>query len=176
MSHFPWSLNPFHASSIQFLTVALMATGTFPLATSVAQAQDTDYGRCADDLIALDIEVDTAAAACALAFRPTEVSNCVTDVVFISDVSPVSALSACSRDRRPDEVAACVTNIHQWLVIPSSQLVLDRCHRSLLPEQYADCVIGLTAELDYTTEESLSRCIAAGYRPENIAPTFIPTE
>jgi len=144
--------------------------------TLEAQARDTNYEGCASELVDLGIEADTAAAACALAFRPSQVSSCVAGVLDVSTVSPLSALSACSRDRRPDEVASCVATIHDQFVVDEPQSVLVSCHRSLLPERYAACVTGLADAVEYGVEESLSRCIAAGYRPENIAPTYIPAE
>ncbi|MEO0986175.1 MAG: hypothetical protein AAFY20_11565 [Cyanobacteria bacterium J06639_14] len=174
MSHFSWSFNRFQWPTIQFIVVGLVTAGTVPLLTPAAQAQSGDYAGCARDLTALGVAADTAAAACALSFHPTEVSSCVVDVTNASDVSPELALSACSRDRRPDEVATCVTSIHGQLSVSSSQSVLDHCHRSLLPELYAECVTGLADAVDYGTDESLSRCIAAGYRPEDVAPTYVP--
>lgn len=142
--------------------------------TVEVHAGDDDYRKCASDLLEAGIAAETVAAACALALQPTEISECVTGVIDIADIAPVTALSACSRDRRPHEVASCVTEIHETLEVPNSNSVLTLCHRSLLPERYSACVIGLVKAADFTTGESLSRCIAAGYRPENIAPTFIP--
>lgn len=40
----------------------------------------------------------------------------------------------------------------------------------------AQCVIGLAQILDFTDDESLARCIAAGYRPENVAPIGTPLD
>lgn len=177
MFHFSVSLKLFQWPAIQFVAAGLLAAGTVPFTSPGAQAQQGgDYARCASDLMAVGIDGDTAAAACALALRPTEVSSCVVGVTTFSSVEPEAALSACSRDRRPDEVATCVADIHQFLVVDDSQAVLDHCHRSLLPERYAECVMDLTATVGFTTEESLARCSAAGYRPENVAPTFIPME
>lgn len=173
MIHFSWSFKLFQWPAIQFIAVGLMTTGAGPLFVAEAQARD-DYRQCADELTESGINAETAAAACALAFNPTVVSDCVDDVVASSPVSPEAALSACSRDRRPDEVATCVDDIHDQLEVSDSNSVLRLCHLSLLPERYSACVTGLAEALEYSVEESLSRCIAAGYRPENITPTFIP--
>jgi hypothetical protein len=154
-----------------------MAAGTVPLFPIAASAEeDRNYDLCASELLATGLDPDTVAQACSLAYRPTEVSGCVTGVLTLADVTPVEALGACSRDRRPDEVATCVTSIHEVLVVKNSFSVLDYCHRSILPERYAACVIGITATVGYTTDESLYSCIAAGYRPENVAPTYIPLQ
>ncbi|HEY9889639.1 MAG TPA: hypothetical protein V6D02_14635 [Candidatus Obscuribacterales bacterium] len=164
--------------AIPFVALGLMAAGTVPLIATSAQAQDRDvnYGACTAALIAEGIAAETAVTACALAFEPTQVSSCVSGVMAVSSVDPTAALSACSRDRRPDEVAACVSDIHGNLVVDDPLAVLTSCHRSILPERYAACVVGIAAEANYGTEDSLAACIAAGYRPENVAPTYIPMD
>ncbi|MEO1095809.1 MAG: hypothetical protein AAFX01_13015 [Cyanobacteria bacterium J06638_28] len=176
MLHFSPSLKLFQWSAIPFIAFGLITA--LPAASSAfltpGSSEDRNYGECAEDLLAEGIAADAAAAACALAFRPTEMSGCVTGVLATAEVAPLEALSACSRDRRPDEVATCVGNIHDELAVTSSKSVLDHCHRSILPERYATCVVDLANVIDYDTEEALSRCTAAGYRPENIAPTYIP--
>ena len=175
MFHFSRSSKRYQWPAIQFVALGLITAG-LPLFAPAAQAQTGNYAGCARDLTELGISAEAAAAACALSFRPTEMSNCVADVAAASEVSAISALSACSRDRRPDEVAHCVSSIHRQLSVDNSQTVLDNCHRSVLPELYAECVTGLADAVDFSTDESLSRCIAAGYRPENVAPTFVPEE
>ncbi|MGF1521464.1 MAG: hypothetical protein ACFBSF_03995 [Leptolyngbyaceae cyanobacterium] len=175
MFHFSRSHVRFQWPAIPFIALGLIAGSTVPLIASTAYASE-DYAACAVDLTELGVEADTAAAACALAFDPTEMSSCVVGVTDAADVSPVAALSACSRDRRPDEVATCVTSIHEQLAVTSSQSVLTLCHRSILPERYAECVTGLADAVGYSTDESLASCIAAGYRPQDIAPTYVPVE
>ncbi len=175
MNHFSLSWKVLQWSAIPFIGLGLMTAGTVSLFPLAAQAEeDLNYDRCANELLAAGVGTEAAAQACALAYRPTEVSGCVTGVLALAAVTPEEALGACSRDRRPTEVATCVTDIHQVLVVNDSSSVLNHCHRSILPERYAACVIGLTATVGYTTEESMASCIAAGYRPENVAPTYIP--
>lgn len=176
MIHFSLPFELFRWPTIHYAAIGLLAVSNGVLFAASANAQDTDYGACADELLAAGIESETAAIACSLAFEPTEVSSCVSDVLFVAEVDPTVALSACSRDRRPDEVATCVVDIHQTLLVDDSFTVLNYCHRSILPERYADCVIGITNEAGFTTDESLGYCIAAGYRPVDVAPTFILTE
>lgn len=172
MLHFSWSFKLCQWPAIPFIVLGLAAT--IPVTAGTAQAREARYDQCARDLLEAGIEADTAATACALALRPTEVSDCVVDVTRVSAVLPEVALSACSRDRRPTEVANCVADIHQDLDVADPTPVLVLCHRSLLPERYAACVTGLAETIGYDTETSLARCIAAGYRPENVAPTYIP--
>jgi hypothetical protein len=177
MAYSASSLGFFRWSAIPFAAAGLLATLGISLVPQAAQAND--YAACAAALRDLDLTLDraTIADACALAYRPQEVSGCVTGVLSeTTTITPVAALSACSRDRRPPEVATCVTDIHTTLPVADSPSVLDHCHRSLLPVRYSQCVIGLAETLDFTTDESLARCIAAGYRPENVAPTYIPLD
>lgn len=164
LARFRWSGLPFFIASV--VAVGGVVTATPALAN--------DYAACVADLLPLELEREAIAAACALAYRPTEVSRCVTGVVEVATVTPRSALAACSRDRRPLEVATCVTDIHNTLPVSDSPSVLDHCHRSLLPERYGQCVTSLATTLPLGTEDSLAQCIAAGYRPENVAPTYIP--
>ena len=163
-------------SAIPLVTAGLLGAVAAPLPPALAQVNDYDYTRCAEDLLAAGLDDETIAAACALAYRPQEVSSCVVDVTDATAIAPKDALSACSRDRRPLEVATCVTGIHQDLTVADSKTVLDYCHRSLLPVRYSDCVISLAETVGLSTEESLAQCISAGYRPENVAPTYIPLE
>ena len=178
MIHFSRSFKRLQWPAIPFVLLGLVSASTLPLVTTPAQAQATDlnYAACADELLAAGVGTDAAAIACSTAYRPTEVSSCVTGVLATADVSAIDALGACSRDRRPDEVSTCVADIHGDLAVTDSQTVLDLCHRTILPERYSACVVGIAAETGLTTEESLESCIAAGYRPLNVSPTFIPMD
>jgi hypothetical protein len=178
MIHFSRSFKLFQWSAIPFALGGLVAIGTVPLmaAPVKAQANDLDYAACASELLAAGLATDAVAIACSTSYRPTDVSSCVTGVLAAADVSALAALSACSRDRRPDEVATCVADIHNSLPVDDSLAVLDNCHRTILPERYAACVTGIADEVELTTEESLASCIAAGYRPLNLTPTYIPLD
>lgn len=156
----------------RFLAAGLLAAGLLPLWQ--ARLSANDYAECANDLLAAGVEAEAATAACALAYRPQALSECVTDVAAVTDIAPGAILSACSRDRRPQEVATCVTDIHNQLAVSDSAAVLNRCHRSLLPARYGTCVTGLAASADLAIDEALANCLAAGYRPANIAPTNLP--
>jgi hypothetical protein len=41
--------------------------------------------------------------------------------------------------------------------------------------RYADCVIDTSLVAEIATTDSMALCIAAGYRPVDVAPSFIPT-
>jgi hypothetical protein len=138
-------------------------------------AIDYNYGQCATDLLAVGLSAEAVATACAQALRPEEIASCVLDVVDTTELGAEAALTACSRDRRPLEVATCVVDIHEFLDVPNSAAVLNNCHRSILPVRYADCVIDTTLVAEIATTDSMALCIAAGYRPVDVAPSFIPT-
>ncbi|MDB9526055.1 hypothetical protein PN498_08660 [Oscillatoria sp. CS-180] len=161
--------------AIPFAAIGFAAAAALPLMSAPAHAiNDVNYEGCTDELIDAGIAADTAAVACALSLEPSQVSSCVTNVLSVASVVPEDALTACSRDRRPDEVATCVSSIHQTLAVDDSQEVLLHCHRSLLPQRYSACVVGVADAAGYATDEALARCIAAGYQPVDVAPTYIP--
>lgn len=178
MIHFSRSFKLLQWPAIPFVIMGLLSVTTGSLVATPAKGQATDfnYATCADELLAVGIEAEAAAIACSTSYRPTDISACVTGVLNAADVPALAALTACSRDRRPTEVSTCVNNIHRDLVVEDSLEVLDLCHRTILPERYAACVIGIASETGLTTEESLASCIAAGYRPLNVTPTYIPVD
>jgi len=134
-----------------------------------------NYGQCVTDLLEVGLSAEAVASACASALRPEQVGSCVLDVTAVTELSAEVALAACSRDRRPLEVATCVVDIHEFLDVPNSAAVLNHCHRSILPARYADCVIDTALVAEIATTDSMALCIAAGYRPVDVAPSFIPT-
>lgn len=133
-----------------------------------------EFANCASALVDAGIEPSLVASACGDALRPEQVSACVEGVIDVADVSALEALSACSRDRRPKEVATCVADIHNALTVDSSSEVLEKCHLSVLPERYSACVVGLADGAGLALDESLDQCINAGYRPADVAPSFVP--
>lgn len=171
MVHFPLSHNPFQWSAIQFVLISVTAA-SFPLVAQPSQANE--YESCNRRLIEAGVSVASAANSCARALHPDRVATCVADITATATaLAPEDVLSACSRDRRPREMASCVTGIHNNLEVASSELVLESCRLSLLPLRYSDCVIGLSRSAELGIEESIGYCIAAGYRPQDVAPTFI---
>lgn len=174
MVHSPLSSTPIRWPAIQFVLAGLLSAAV-PVAVT-APAIANDYGTCTADLLSAGLDTLAATDACASALHPTEVSSCVVDVTGIGTITAEEALSACSRDRRPDEVASCVTTINSDLVVDDASAVLDTCHRSILPVRFSECVVGLSEAANLATEESLQSCIAAGYRPEDVAPTFVYTK
>lgn len=172
-SRFQWPAIHFARCLGQGAVLAGLLATALPL-TVQRPATANEFDTCASTLIDAGIEPSVAAGACGMALHPEEVSSCVEGVVNAADVSALSALSACSRDRRPKEVATCVADIHAALPVESSEEVLQKCHLSLLPERYSTCVVGLSDGAGLSLAESLDDCISAGYRPEGVAPTFVP--
>ncbi|PZO43661.1 MAG: hypothetical protein DCF17_05535 [Shackletoniella antarctica] len=171
MVHFFAFATPRHCSSIPFALIAGLATPLVLLAAPGAIANDFEV--CTSRLIEAGIDGSEAAGACGKALHPADLSSCTLDVVGVADVDVEQALLACQSDRRPQELATCVSDIHQSLEIASSTVVLNNCRRSVLPTRFADCVVGVATAATLTPAESMSRCSAAGYRPEDVAPTFI---
>ncbi|HIK44141.1 MAG TPA: hypothetical protein IGR64_04550 [Leptolyngbyaceae cyanobacterium M65_K2018_010] len=136
-------------------------------------AQANPYDRCTASLIDAGIGLEVATASCAEALHPERVSSCVVDIVAKTAVDPSQALGACSRDRRPDDLATCVNTIYSTLADTSAADALNNCRRSILPVRYSDCVIGVAGAAEISPSESMAICTVAGYRPENVAPTFI---
>jgi hypothetical protein len=135
-------------------------------------AQANDFAGCTTRLMEAGLEAKVAASACSRSLHPAQVGDCVAQLSGL-EAKPEELLAACSQDRRPAELASCVTTIHDQLEVPSLSGLLDHCRRSVLPQRYADCVVGTVAAAQITTTESMALCIAASDRPVDVAPTFI---
>lgn len=174
MVHFPFSLNRVQYPVIPFAIAGII---TFPaILVSPLVAQANEFGNCTGKLLSAGIDVESASLACAQALHPDEVASCVVDVTTAADLAAADALAACSRDRRPDEVAACLGSIYGALEGVDPLTTLQSCQLSILPLRYSDCVTGLADASELTPASSLATCSVAGYRPVDLAPTFILTD
>ena len=119
------------------------------------------YRVCAVELMQAGLGADAAAAACADALHPRDISRCVLQINSKTKIPATEALSSCRRVRRPDELTTCVVNINSKTKTQPADplLVLDGCRRSLLPEQFAECVIGLSGRLDFPTDRLIATCL-----------------
>lgn len=119
-----------------------------------------DFAFCAGSLVDEGIAPETAAAACADALHPRELGRCVARIdrgaIAASDV-----LSACERVRRPLDLASCFNEIKDDDTAAILGDVLETCRRSLLPERFAECVVGLRREVTLTTAAAMTTCISA---------------
>ncbi|MEM8544306.1 MAG: hypothetical protein AAGF66_10010 [Cyanobacteria bacterium P01_H01_bin.119] len=162
-----WSVIP--------LAIAGLAATTLP-AVVQSPAQANEFERCATALTRSGVSIEEADYACANALHPVDVSSCYTKVLDDISLESGALLYACRRVRRPLELATCVVDIHRDRLNEGSTAVLENCRRSLLPVRYSQCVVGLIDASAIELSDSLSECIAGGYRPRDISPTFIPAD
>lgn len=127
------------------------------------------YRFCARDLVASGV-VPEAAAACAEAYRPREISDCVRKIKRRTPIAAADALFNCRRVRRPEQLASCVVDITNKAGGAASATVLDHCRRSLLPQRFSDCVVGLKRQLNFPTDQLLGTCIDARDELSQIEP------
>lgn len=106
---------------------------------------EVDYATCAAGLQAAGLSPQLTAQACAMAVRPTQLSTCVTRINTDTGVAAEEALLGCVSVRRPEQMASCVVDITLNRSDANPLTVLDSCSRSLLPQNHAFCVLGLTS-------------------------------
>lgn len=136
--------------------------GLFTLAIPNTPANAfNDFQVCAGELRRSNISPEVAAAACAEALAPADLSLCVLKIKALTPISPDDALRACIRVRRPIELANCVVQINDRTQDPNALPVLNYCRRSLLPERFSDCVVGISRQLDFSPPSALEACISA---------------
>lgn len=132
------------------------------------------YRICAQEMVAVGVVPEAAAAACAAALHPRDVSMCVSQINTKTKVAAMDALFNCRRVRRPKELATCVVDINSKAQGAPIVSVLDHCRRSLLPERFSQCVVGLSSELKFPTEQLLATCIDARYQIGQFEPNAVP--
>lgn len=152
------------------------------------RADDLDYQLCATRLLAAGIVEVDAASACALALYPRDLSRCVSQIDEGTIITATDALDGCRRVRRSLDLATCVIDINTDVIDINTDVtdintdtqntvaldVLDNCRRSLLPTRFANCVVGLSRETSLVPAIAMDVCIAAGDRPRNVLPSFVP--
>ncbi|MGJ3254604.1 MAG: hypothetical protein ACFE0J_26245 [Elainellaceae cyanobacterium] len=133
------------------------------------------YERCTDSLIGAGVSESDAASACAASLEPRDLAGCVARISDGTPISSTEALAGCRRVRRPIDMASCVVDIEGDVEGAEPLDVLERCRRSLLPDQYSDCVVGLNAETALSATDVLQTCVAADYnRPVEFPADFLP--
>jgi hypothetical protein len=151
--------------------MSALVMAALPMGRAIATANE--YESCTATLAGLKVTSEAAASACAKALHPQEIATCVSTVNGQS-VAIADALSACNRVRRPIELGACVTDIRSKMADAVVNDVLGNCRRSLLPKQYANCVVGVNTAVKLTVGKAMNGCLDAGYYPEELHETFIP--
>jgi hypothetical protein len=130
------------------------------------------YNVCTVSLNKATIEKNLAAMSCAEVLHPDDMGSCVETVVGIVAAKKIEsgpALSACRSVRRPLDLATCVTVIHKQDASAVLTDVLESCRRSLLPDRFGACVVGLNGKpLQVAIRDGLGTCIDASDRPTDI--------
>ncbi|NJK69625.1 MAG: hypothetical protein HC789_07540 [Microcoleus sp. CSU_2_2] len=143
------------------LLVAAVPTESTSAITIRFPRNRNHYRVCTKELIGSGVTPDAAAGACAGALHPRDISKCVVQINRKTKIAAADALSSCQRVRRPNELATCVVDINgKSRTQPAAPLlVLDQCRRSLLPQQFSECVVGLSRQLDFPTDRLMSTCL-----------------
>ncbi len=133
-----------------------------------------DYRICAARLLSAGVPAQSLSQACAQALRPGELASCVASIHRHTELGVLDALSSCKGARRPEELATCVVGISRNTKEPANPAVLNYCNRSLLPLNFAQCVVGLRLEIDVPPAQAMDTCIDASDRISGVLPSFIP--
>lgn len=147
---------------------------------AVAVSNANDYRVCTAQLLDLGLTQQAASRGCAKALRPRELSGCVVRINQQTQISAVDALSSCEQARRPQDLSTCVVGISRNTQESVRTTVLNYCLRSLLPERFAQCVVGLRTVIDIAPTQAMDTCIDAsdrvsGFSPPSASPNRAPT-
>lgn len=154
-----------------------LATLVLPVLSDPALAfakKNNPYNQCAADLLSRELSPETVALACASVVRPGDLASCVVEIDQQTDIIPLDALNTCRGVRRPTELANCVVDIAQLSAEGDGPAILEFCRRSLLPQEFSECVVGLKNQIDLITPQAMVVCIDAGDRVIDPGPNFIP--
>jgi hypothetical protein len=147
---------------LSLTVMPLVAGGLLGMTIPRGQAlAGNPYQTCAEEMLEIGISSDVAANVCAGALQPKSLSRCVSKIYdnVIEGVDPSFILFNCQRVRRPKELATCVGDILDEIPETNSEIVIESCSRSLLPERYASCAIGLYQELQLPSTEIFASCL-----------------
>lgn len=146
---------------LSLAVIKLVSGSLLGMAIPTGQAfAGNSYQTCAEEMLNVGISSEIAADVCAGAFKPDNLSACVTKIYDSRiEVSPPSILFNCQRVRRPKELATCVVDILKNIPDASSEIVIENCRRSLLPKRYASCAIGLYEELGLSSTDIFASCL-----------------
>jgi len=133
-----------------------------------------DYRGCAVSLLRLGINGESAAQACAEVLRPREFATCVTKIQKQTQVAAIDILPSCRLARRPDDLATCVVSVSGSKKEAFDPSVFNYCNRSLLPQRFAQCVVGLRKEIDFSAVQAMDTCIDASDKLGGLLPSFTP--
>jgi hypothetical protein len=168
-------LGPLTVGVASLLLVSPLAIGVTPAQANWFKSKPVEngYKLCGMRLDKAGIGKDVAADACAAVLHPEDLGTCVADLTPLK-LAATAALAACQRVRRPLELRTCVQDVQRQdanAVLPN---VLEACRRSLLPERYGKCVVGLNQSVATPTAMGLATCLDASDRPIDIQSGFVP--
>jgi hypothetical protein len=163
---------------IRFAATPLAVAGwlamTLPSTAQGVNYLDDDFRTCAARLLSVGVSNNEAASACAAALNPGNLSRCVAEIELRTEIAAADALATCRQVRRPEELAGCVVDISRNSEKNAVPGVLDYCGRSLLPERFAECVVGLNRVIEVAPTRAMETCIDARDPLADIAPGFVP--
>lgn len=149
--------------------------GVTPAPQQFLQKSNNDYQLCAAQLLRVRVSPEAAADACAAALYPRDLTICVVRINRETNIPAADALSRCRQVRRPRDLATCAINISTRTQGSAGADVLDNCRRSLLPVRFAQCVVGLNREIDFSVDRAMSTCIDGSDQPrEFYPPNLVP--
>lgn len=152
----------------------LLAVG-IPNQPAEARNYDNNFRLCASELLKAGIAASAAADACAASLYPRDLTICVVRIDQETNIAAADALATCRQVRRPKDLAKCVVNISNGTQNAVEREILNNCRLSLLPERFAECVVGLNKEVDFSAGQVMATCIDASDRPRDLYPrTIIP--
>ncbi|NES90732.1 MULTISPECIES: hypothetical protein [Okeania] len=140
---------------------------------ATAQANKKSFKICSEELLSVGLSEAEVANACGAALKPRGLSGCVTKIYdsTTEELSAEDILFNCQRVRRVDELGTCVETINESIQDKSNEAaILESCRLSLLPERFSSCVVGLSANVELTTEELLSNCLNPDAEISDISP------
>lgn len=173
-------LNQKNLLSVTFRGICFSALTMVPWFATYFPAQAAninsarDYRLCAFQLLKAGITEENASQACADALHPEDVSACVFRIERQTKLAAQNILTTCKKSRRPKDLAKCVNGISLNLEEGAKLATLDYCGRSLLPVRFANCVVGLRAEIKLEPIKAMDTCIDASDVISNTQPSFIP--
>jgi hypothetical protein len=155
-----------------FVAIASLLALVIPNRPAVAL---NEFQLCTAQLVRLaGVSPEGAVAACSDALNPKDISRCVVTIHKLTPTLTQDALVACQRVRRPVELSRCMFDITDNTRHSQPITVLDYCRRSLLPLRYAQCVVGLSRETDFSSGQVMESCIKAEDFPGNLYPNVAP--
>lgn len=151
-----WGL-PLAVVSLLSAIVPMKPAQGFP---SFRLVPESDYVKCVQQLEQAEASPQITMEACAMASRPANIGECVTRISRDGGIVADEAVLGCVSVRRPQELASCVVNITRSESDVDPLYVLEGCARSLLPERYAFCVVGMgRGSTNFAVDDRLRVCL-----------------